>query len=95
MHGLVGLAVGHVSVASAVVVGRGVDAAVVGPPLVEEVRLRVSRVTEATPASSSSSTLCSASSVEPALVAVVAGGVAGQGVAAGVTGVLGLTLQRT
>lgn len=91
VHGLVGLAVGQVSVASVVVVGRGVDTAVVRPPLVEKVGVGVSWVTEATPASS----LSSSSSVEPALVAVAAGGVTGQGVTAGVAGVLSLTLQRT
>lgn len=91
MHGFVGLAVGHVSVASVVVVGRGVDAAVVRPPLVEKVGFWVSCVAEATHASS----LSSGSSVEPALVAVVAGGVTGKSVTAGVAGVLSLTLRRT
>lgn len=91
MHGLVGLVVGHVSMASVVVVGRSVDAAVIGPPLVEKVGVRVGWVAEANPASSLS---CS-SSVEPALVAVAAGGVAREGVTAGVAGVLSLTLQRT
>ena len=71
-----------------VVVGGGVDAAVVGPPLVEEVRVGFGRVAPA-------SSLSSGSSVEPALVAVAAGGVAGQRVAAGVAGVLSLALQRT
>lgn len=78
MHGLGGLAVGHDSVASVVVVGRSVDAAVVRPPLVKKVGVSVGRVAKATPASSVSSS----SSVEPALVAVAAGGVTGQGVTA-------------
>lgn len=86
-----GLVVGHISVASVVVVGRGVDAAVVGPPLVEKVGFRVGWVAEANPTSS----LSSRSSVEPALVAVAAGGVTGEGVTAGVAGVLSLTLRRT
>lgn len=86
-----GLAVGHVSGAIVVVVGRGVDAAVVRPPLVEKVGVRVGWVAEATPASS----LSSSSSVEPAFVAVAAGGVTGQSVTAGVAGVLSLALQRT
>lgn len=91
MHGLGGLAVGHDSVASVVVVGRSVDAAVVRPPLVKKVGVSVGRVAKATPASSVSSS----SSVEPALVAVAAGGVTGQGVTAGVAGVLSLTLRTT
>lgn len=91
MHGLVGLAVGHVTVATVSVVGRGVDAAIVGPALVKEVGVRVGRLTEATHASS----LSRCASVEPALVAVAARGVTGQGVAAGVAGVLSLTLRRT
>lgn len=91
MHGLVGLAVGNVSVTSVVVVGRGVNAAVIGSPFVEKVGVRVSWVAEATPAPS----LSSSSSVKPALVAVAAGGVTGQSVAAGVAGVLSVTLQRT
>lgn len=91
MHGLGGLAVGHDSVASVVVVGRSVDAAVVRPPLVKKVGVSVGRVAKATPASSVSSS----SSVEPALVAVAAGGVTGQGVTARVAGVLSLTLRTT
>lgn len=91
MHGLMGLAVGHVSVARVVVVGRGVNATVVRPPLVDMFGVGVSCIAEATPASS----LSSGSSVEPALVAVAAGGVAGQSVTAGVAGVLSLALQRT
>lgn len=71
-----------------VVVDGGVDAAVVGPPFVEEVWVRFGWVAHA-------SSLSSGSSVEPALVAVAAGGVAGQRVAAGVAGVLSLALQRT
>lgn len=91
MHGLVGLAVGHVAVATVSVVGRGVDAAIVGPALVKEVGVGIGRLTEATRASS----LSRCASVEPALVAVAARGVAGQRVAAGVAGVLSLTLRRT
>lgn len=91
MHGLGGLAVGHDSVASVVVVGRSVNAAVIRPPFVKKVRVSVSWVTEATPTSSVSSS----SSVEPAFVTVAAGGVTGQGVTAGVAGVLSLTLWTT
>lgn len=92
MHGLVGLVVGHVPVARVVVMGGGVDAAVVGAPFVEKFGVCVSGVTEAAPASSS---LSPGSSVKPALVAVAAGGVTGQSVAAGVAGVLSLALWRT
>lgn len=92
MHGLVGLAVRNVSVASVVVVvGWGVNAAVIGPPLVEKVGVRVSWVTEANPTPA----LSSSASVEPALVAVAAGGVTGQSVAAGVARVLSVALRRT
>lgn len=91
VHSLVGLAVGYVTVATVSVVGRGVDAAIVGPALVKEVGVRIGRLTEATHASS----LSRCASVEPALVAVAARGVTGQGVAAGVAGVLSLTLRRT
>lgn len=91
MPGLVGLAVGHVSLAIVVVVvGRGVNATVVRSPLVE-VGVRVHWVAEATPAAP----LSSGDAVEPALVAVAAGGVTGQGVTAGVAGVLSLALRRT
>lgn len=73
VHGLMGLAAGHVSVADVVVVGRGVDAAIVGATLVEKVGIWISWVTHATHTYSFSSR----SPVEPALVAVTAGGVAG------------------
>lgn len=89
VQGLVRLAVGHVSVATVIVVRGGVYAAVVGPPLVENVG--VGRIAEADSAPS----LSSGAPVEPALVAVATGRVAGQSVAAGVTGVLYLPLQRT
>lgn len=79
---------GHVAVAGVVVGGGGVDAAVVGAALVQGVGVGVGRVAAADPASS-------LRGVEPALVAVVAGGVAGQGVAAGVAGVLSLALRST
>lgn len=84
VHGLAGRS----PVAGVVVGGGGVDAAVVGAPLAQWVRVGIGWVAPADPASS-------LSSVKPALVAVVAGGVAGQGVAAGVAGVLSLPLEST
>lgn len=84
MHGLAG----HSPVAGVVVGGGGVDAAVVGAPLAQRVRVGIGGVAPTDPASS-------LSSVKPALVAVVAGGVAGESVAAGVAGVLSLTLNST
>lgn len=86
-----GLAVGHVPVATIIVEGRGVDAAVAGPALVEKFEVGVAWVDEAAAAASSLSP--GSSSVKPALVAVAAGGVTGQSVTAGVTGVLSLTLH--
>lgn len=77
---------GHAPVAGAVVGGGGVDAAVVGAALVQRVRIRIGGVAGADAASA-------LRPVEPTLVAVVAGGVAGQSVAAGVAGVLRLTLM--
>lgn len=82
----VGLAVGHVSVASVAVVSGGVDAAVVGAPFVEKVGVGIHQV---------HSSLSRGAPVEPALVAVAAGCVTGQSVAAGVAGVLSLTLRGT
>ena len=86
LQGLV--AVGHVHEAGVVVMGRGVDAAVVGPPLVEMVWVRFGWVAKATPRTP----FTCRPPVEPALVAVSAGGVAGQSVAAGVARVLSLAL---
>lgn len=79
--------VGHVPVTGVVVRDGGVDAAVVGPSLVQEVRVRIGEV------SAAPNSFSPRPSVEPALVAVAAGGVTGQSVAAGVTGVLSLPLQ--
>lgn len=78
--------------AAVVAGGRGVDAAVVGPALAgRRLRIRVGRVArEEGPASPLA---CRPSPVEPALVTVAAGGVAGQRVAAGVAGVVCLALQ--
>lgn len=87
VHGLVG----NVSVTSVSVVHRGVDAAVIGSPFVEKVAVRIWRVAEA----ASTSSLASHSSFEPALVAVAAGGVAGQSVTTWVAGILSLTLKST
>lgn len=91
---LVGVASGRDRVPAAAVMGggRGVDAAVVGPALAGQwLRIRVGRIArEEGPASPLT---CRPSAVKPALVAVAAGGVAGQRVAAGVAGVVCLALQ--
>lgn len=89
MHGFVRLAAGLVSAVTAVVVRGGVDAAVIGAPLVEKVWVWIDRVAEKPAAYP----LSSRSAVKPALVAVAAGCVAGQRVAAGVAGVLSLALE--
>ncbi|KAK0148491.1 Ribonucleoside-diphosphate reductase large subunit [Merluccius polli] len=104
-QGLVGKpGAGDIGVAGVVVeVGRGVDAAVAGAALVERVGVGVRRVAQAT-AIADDLALPAGTPVEPALVAVAAvaavaavttvaaGCVAGQRVAAGVTGVLRLAL---
>ena len=98
---------GDIGVAAVVVeVGRGVDAAVAGAALVERVGVGVRRVAQAT-AIADDLALPAGTPIEPALVAVAAvaavatvatvttvatGCVAGQRVAAGVTGVLRLAL---
>lgn len=88
MHGFMGLVAGPVSTLSVVVVCGGVDAAVIGAPLVEKVWVGIGRVAQ----KSAAYPLSSRSAVEPAFVAVAAGGVTGQRVAAGVAGVLSLPL---